>query len=163
MTRKILSKSPKVNVFKKPTLFHFLLVAFALIAAIWLYYKLFSKNSVATHLENFVGKESFFNGVNNCEKSDKPFKLMFFFMETCPHCVDFKPHWKEFVNDLTKQEYASKICVADISTENEDLLKKYDVHSFPTVLLIKPDKSVISFEGDRTKEGLDSFVKSNVA
>jgi thiol-disulfide isomerase/thioredoxin len=84
-------------------------------------------------------------------------------METCPHCVDFKPVWAKFMEESKNEPYAKKLCIADISAENDDLLTKYGVKSFPTVLLVRSDKTVISFEEKRTVDDLKAFVSENIS
>jgi thiol-disulfide isomerase/thioredoxin len=163
MARKIISKTS--SVFGKPSLFHIISIGVILVIGLWAYFNLFNKKSKSVHhLENFLEKETFhYDGLKNCEGSDKPFKLLFFFMETCPHCVDFKPVWQKFIEESKNEPYAKKLCIADISAENDNILTKYGVKSFPTVLLIRSDKTVISFEDNRTVEDLKSFVSHNVS
>jgi thiol-disulfide isomerase/thioredoxin len=163
MARKII---PQVSSpFKKPTIFHVVSVGVILIVGLWMYYNLFNKKPKSVyHMENFLDKETFhYDGLKNCEGTDKPFKLLFFFMETCPHCVDFKPVWAKFMEESKNEPYAKKLCIADISAENDDLLTKYGVKSFPTVLLVRSDKTVISFEEKRTVDDLKAFVSENIS
>lgn len=143
------------------------IVIVLLAIAIWLYFKLFAKSSPAKSMERFLErKESFnFDGVKNCESTTKPFSLNFFYMETCPHCVDFKPIWGKFQKQLGNSSMSSKVCMSDISAENDSILGKYNVTSFPTVLLVQNNANTKPkvFEGERTVEGLMKFISQNVA
>lgn len=151
--------------FSKPSLLHIIALGLLVLLGIWMYFHVFhSKPKSIYHMEKFLNKkETFHDGLKNCEASDKPNKLFFFFMETCPHCVDFKPIWKDFVEESKNESYAKKVCIADVSAENDSLLTKYSVSAFPTVLLIKSDGTVISFDEKRTLEDLKRFVSRNIS
>lgn len=143
-----------------------------LFASIWFYFRIFAKtismNKTIDKLDQFMNKkESFHDGVRNCENSTAPYSLIFFYMETCGHCIEFKPVWKKFTTEINKSEFASKLCVTDISAENDGLIEKYNITSFPTVYLINNNSSdsemPIVFEGERTVTGLMTFVSQNIA
>jgi thioredoxin-related protein len=95
-----------------------------------------------------------------CEKTDKPYSLMFFFMETCPHCVDFKPIWHEFIGKAKAD--MPNLCTCEISAEHEDLLTKYNVRSFPTVLFVNKSGPKV-FDGERSVAGLTAFVSQHMS
>lgn len=159
MVKKSISKSKGI-----PSILHIIIGVSVIVIGVWIFNKMYVKKpSVCSYMERFVEKEHF-NGVKNCEGTTKPYSLMFFFMETCPHCVEFKPVWQKFLDDAKTQTFAEKLCICDISAENDSLLEKYNVSSFPTVVLVKNgDKSVTVFEGQRTLEGLVKFVNQNVS
>jgi thiol-disulfide isomerase/thioredoxin len=136
-----------------------------LMVGVWLFFKLVGKKThITTYMEKFLDKEQFFNGIQNCEGSTKPYSLMFFYMDTCPHCIDFKPVWADFLDKVKTGKFSDKLCVADVSAENDSLLEKYGVKAFPTVLLVNNSGGgVTTFEGQRTPEGLLNFVSQNVS
>jgi len=81
--------------------------------------------------------EAFSSGSNS--------ELHYYSLSTCPHCHDFDPIWQSFQK---KTDRCHKYVVDEdnISKENAD---KYNVHSFPTLLVInngEPIEEVI----DRT-------------
>ena len=99
-----------------------------------------------------------------CQNTDKPYSLVFFYMDTCPHCVDFKPIWQKFRNGFEGSDKAAKVCLGEASAENEAVLEKYGVNSFPTVLLIPSNgTSPIPFNSERTVAELQTFIDKNVA
>ena len=77
-------------------------------------------------------------------------------MDGCPYCSDFNPHWekviKEFPNISMKKIERS---------ENPQLIKKFNVQSYPTIALSKGRKYV-EFDGDRSDINMfHSFFKKN--
>jgi thioredoxin-like negative regulator of GroEL len=151
-------KSP----FMKFTKTHIFLISTVIAIGIFCYFNIFYKKPTAVyHMENFLTTKTDTTSGNYCQDSDKPYKLLFFFMESCPHCVDFQPIWKKFENNADK--YKDKVCIAKVSADNDDALSKYKVKAFPTVILVKPDKNVVSFEDNRTIESLTAFVDQHVA
>jgi thioredoxin-related protein len=99
-----------------------------------------------------------------CQNTDKPYSLVFFYMDTCPHCVDFKPIWQKFRTSFEGTDKATKVCIGEASANNESFLEKYNVSSFPTVLLIPSNgDSPIPFNSERTVEELQTFIDQNVA
>jgi thiol-disulfide isomerase/thioredoxin len=127
------------------------------------------KSSPTKGLDKYLSRpwqEDFNDGISNCERTDKSYSLIFFHMNTCPHCIEMRPVWSQFKKELPASPYATVLCVADISAENDRLLEKYSVQSFPTVLLVKNNKndafSPVQFEGKRTVEGLMEFLARNI-
>lgn len=147
-----------------PPSWHFMIGMSVVVLSILFVYKLYNKkDSITTYMERFVEKEHF-NGIKNCEGTTKPYSLIFFYMDSCPHCIDFKPVWEQVSKTVKSGKYADKLCLADVSAENDAILEKYNVSSFPTVLLVSNSgKSVVNFTGQRTPEGLLTFVSQNVS
>ena len=82
--------------------------------------------------------------------------LYYFTMDGCPYCSDFNPHWekviKEFPNISMKKIERS---------EKPQLIKKFNVQSYPTIALSKGRKYV-EFDGDRSDINMfHSFFKKN--
>ena len=70
-------------------------------------------------------------------------------MKECPYCKDFNPHWKRIVNEFPTIN-TEKI----ERNENPQLIKKFNVMSYPNITLSKGNKFV-EFSGDRGN--LDAF------
>ncbi|KAF1982672.1 putative disulfide isomerase [Aulographum hederae CBS 113979] len=99
-----------------------------------------------------------------------------FFSPYCGHCKAFAPTWQTFYefyytsNPLTTSKpdgdhlntfsryydfkFARVDCVA-----NGDACAKYNVHSFPTVVLFKDGKSVKESVGDKSMEKISTFME----
>ena len=93
--------------------------------------------------------------------SVKPYKeLLFFTLEGCGHCERMKPTW-----DLLKTNYGAtgKIKLIQVKAkENQDLVQKYKVQGYPTLLFVKDEKKVIEYNGNREYEDLVKFLKHSM-
>eukprot|EP00250_Pteridium_aquilinum_P016397 c23086_g1_i2 orf=548-2068(-) len=85
--------------------------------------------------------------------------LLEFYAPWCGHCKSLAPILDEVAIELQSD---SSIVIAKIdATANDIRDKRFDVKGFPTLYLYTASGKVISFEGDRTKEELISFINSN--
>jgi len=81
-------------------------------------------------------------------------KLMYFYMENCSWCNKFNPTWKKLV-----KEFKGKIAMKKINgPTNPTISEKYDVSSYPTLILVKGNE-VDVYEGDRSMKDLKKFLK----
>jgi thiol-disulfide isomerase/thioredoxin len=89
-------------------------------------------------------------------------------VEWCPHCKKADPEWATFskqFNDKVIKGYTIK-CIDNDCTNDEDdsvadLLKRYNIDSFPTVKMEK-DGNMIDFDAKITSSALGKFVDSVV-
>lgn len=98
-------------------------------------------------------------GFSSSEK--KKAKLVFLYMNGCGWCEKFSPHWDSFVG--TYGDRLAKVGVSVASYERSDpAAKAYsaDVQGYPTILLVK-DADVVLFKGERTPQGLVTFLQEN--
>lgn len=99
-------------------------------------------------------KESFTSG--------KPYReLLFFTLKGCGHCEKMKPTW-----DLLKNNYGNngQIKLINIKArENQDLVQKYKVEGFPTLLYVKDEKIQAEYNGNREYDDLVKFLKHSIA
>jgi hypothetical protein len=95
--------------------------------------------------------------------SGAEYKLMFFQMDKCPHCVKFKPEWDKVNNHIASTYKKNKACAMEVSAKETAVCKKYNVDGFPTVVLEKvQSQQQITYDGPRTLEGLKRFLATNV-
>lgn len=96
----------------------------------------------------------FNNGlISTQEEFDNPSKMTYYYMEKCKYCKEFNPVWDDFV-----KKYKGKLVLKKISnTDAGNDLDKYDIQSFPTVVLSNDKGEFKKFEGDRTVDGLMKF------
>jgi thiol-disulfide isomerase/thioredoxin len=80
--------------------------------------------------------------------------LYLFKAEWCPHCVNFKDTW----NFLQKDMKGKVNFIAYDADKDKDIIKKYNVEGFPTLMLKTKDK-VIEYVGERNIDGIRQFVK----
>jgi len=99
----------------------------------------------------------------------KQAELMLFYADWCPACKAFKPIWyetKESANGKMINGY--NVIFTDVNCTNKDdsatneKCKKFGVSGYPTMVLLK-DGQKITFGGKRTKDGIMSFLQTNLA
>jgi len=80
-------------------------------------------------------------------------------MNGCGHCEKLMPEWDQFAKENDTIIKTKKVEV----NEDPSIAKKYGVKGFPTILLIGPTgEKLDTYEGDRSKEGLFSYIKSKL-
>ena len=102
-----------------------------------------SSNSlpISTHIQD--------NPVNNIINT----KVYFFNASWCGHCTAFKPTWNEFVESIKDTDNIKTIDINCDDDNNSDLINKYDVQGFPTIIIEKNNET-INYSGNRTVVGL---------
>lgn len=108
------------------------------------------------------GREMFFSG--DAIESTPGDKLVMFYADWCPHCQAIKPDVEELQQELQNDKVNGKkvtIVLVDCVKE-EDMASKYEVEGFPTLILFKANGDKKDFDGDRSKEGIKSFLEDNV-
>jgi hypothetical protein len=84
----------------------------------------------------------------------------YFSMNGCKYCKEFDPVWKKITTSQSKKQ-SPIIMKKIIQSRYSPLLLKYNIQSFPTLLLQRTDgsKSHHIFEGDRTMKNINDFIK----
>jgi thiol-disulfide isomerase/thioredoxin len=99
---------------------------------------------------NRFRKEGFDNNNN---------KFILVHMNGCGHCKDLMPIWEEASQSNTTP---IRMKVVEMNEpEGKKLCDEHDIKSFPTMILIKNNTTTM-YDGNRTKEGLLSFLNSNI-
>lgn len=106
------------------------------------------------------------NDISNANRRVNITEIYFFNATWCPHCVQAKPAWLDFVSSYDKSivnGYTIKCIDIDCSTTDDpqtmEVIQKYNVEHYPTIKLVK-DKVVIDFDAKVTKENLTQFVNT---
>ena len=92
----------------------------------------------------------------NLEGFGQPKELVYFYMNGCGHCKKFSPTWDQFASSYNGNLKIRKVERADAGSE----LETYQIKGFPTVLLLDGNGGKKEFEGERTIQGLESFVQA---
>lgn len=85
-------------------------------------------------------------------------KLYFFYADWCPHCTKMKPTWNSLESENLGVSFEKVNC-----TDNKnvpELAKTYNVSGYPTIIYVNGN-NVQEYSGNRTKEDIISFIKSN--
>ena len=89
-------------------------------------------------------------------------ELVFFSMPGCSHCEAFQPIWDNFYSNMNNSHHVALVQIK--SNERPEMVEKYGVTSFPTILYLKDGKEADKYKGDRTYTDLKryySYVMSN--
>tara|TARA_R110001592_G_scaffold45502_1_gene145407 strand:- start:371 stop:787 length:417 start_codon:yes stop_codon:yes gene_type:complete len=131
---KILTK--KFN--KLPSIGQFAIAIIIMLVIRYLLHLVIYSNYLSGYLENF----------------GNPKELVYFHMNGCGHCKRFTPIWDEFSG-----KYNGEIKLKKLErNEAGDMLDKYEIQGFPTILLLDEQGNKKVFEGDRSIQGLESFI-----
>jgi len=131
---KILTK--KFN--KLPSIGQFAIAIIIMLIIRYLLHLVIYSNYLSSYLENF----------------GNPKELVYFHMNGCGHCKRFTPIWDEFSG-----KYNGEIKLKKLErNEAGDMLDKYEIQGFPTILLLDEQGNKKVFEGDRSVSGLESFI-----
>ena len=88
----------------------------------------------------------------NVENFENANKVVYFYMNGCPHCVSFSETWYNFVA-------SNKIRTEKIeSADAEAMMSKYNISGFPTILLLDENDNKLKELQDRTIEGLNALI-----
>lgn len=98
----------------------------------------------------------------------KQAELMLFYADWCPACRKFKPTWYETKEAADKKTIGGyNVIFTDVNCTNKDdsavteKCKKFGVSAYPSIILLKDGQKTV-FSGQRTKDGLMSFLQSNL-
>jgi len=84
-------------------------------------------------------------------------KIVYAYMNGCPHCDDAMPEWDKFVK-TTKVVDTEKI----ESNDDKEFMKKMGVEGFPTFLLLDSKGNKLKeYSGERTSKALEKFANEN--
>ena len=89
------------------------------------------------------------------EGLENPTNAIYFHMNGCGHCKNFSPIWEEFTSNYKGPVKLQKMERAEAG---DDLLKKYGIEGFPTVVKVDENGKYETFNGERTISGLKKFI-----
>ena len=101
-------------------------------------------------------KEGFENiDLDNETKSGK--QLVLFYADWCGHCKKIKPEWDQAATEIKdKDKKMLKINCGGGSEKEKELMEKYNIDGYPTIILFKDGKPS-PYEGARNK---DAFIEA---
>ena len=81
--------------------------------------------------------------------------LVMFYAPWCGYCKQFMPEWEQVKSSLRSNP---KIRTVEVNgDDNKDLMMKYNVPGFPTILLELNDGTVIPYDGNRDAHSVLDF------
>ena len=94
--------------------------------------------------------------VENFENDGKK-KVVYFYMNGCPHCESFSPIWDEFTQ--TSPLATHKIESADAGA----MMTRYNISGFPTIILLDENNNKLAeLEGPRTLANLNAMISNYI-
>ena len=106
--------------------------------------------------------EHFQNQNNKVVPGPNKCAIVFFAADWCGHCKKFKPTWQQFKQKMNgKTVNGKEIVVTEVSSEDVEKVKNYEVSGYPTVKAINSNgEEIKEFEGERTVSGLVQFANN---
>ena len=85
--------------------------------------------------------------------------LVLFYNTDCGHCKTLKPEW-----DKAEEEMGDKMVAIDVTDASDMAVKtittKFKINSYPTMLVLDNGNVTATYDGERTKDALVSYVQS---
>lgn len=107
---------------------------------------------------DFIGENEEFSGNSDCQ-------VKFFYADWCGYCQKAKPHFTKFMNaNNGKVLGGNKVSIemVDLSDSNtpanQEIMNKYNIQGFPTILLIKNGKN-IPYPDSSSREDPSAYAK----
>ena len=100
---------------------------------------------------------------NDIPNNEKEVSMVKFYAPWCGHCKNMASTWEKFEGSYNgKTINGKKINIIEVNgDEKGDLTKKYQVNGFPTIKMFAGGKT-LDFEGERTYDAFESFLKNNL-
>lgn len=86
--------------------------------------------------------------------------IYYFYSDSCPHCVDMKPHYEKVKNSMGSDYEFHEIDMKAPNDKDKGLIKKHGVTKMPTLIKVNP-KETSTYQGEKSFEKIKSWVKSN--
>lgn len=83
-------------------------------------------------------------------------EIMFFSMKGCGHCVDFQPTWDALIRNYGNTEHLELLQIK--YPEQKDIVEKYGISSFPTIVAVNKGKIIDTYSDDRNYEALQRWM-----
>lgn len=128
-------------------------VSLSAIGLAYMAYRIYSQSQKETrkYIEN--------NEFKNKRKGTKS-NLLFFYADWCDHCQNSKPVWENIQKDADFQRFNLDFVGIDGEDEkNSEMLKKYNIKEYPTLILEHENKKFI-FDANLETETLTKFLTS---
>lgn len=129
---------------------YYCLIFLALIAILFaIYYFTYKSN-----------REPFSSGSPKLKASKGETVVALFYADWCPHCVAFKPDFLKAQEDMNGSKSKGKTLRLELvdCVANKTIASENSVSGFPTVKIFTDDNESSEYKGERTYEGLTSYL-----
>lgn len=142
----------KISFLTKPKNFYKILVLIGVLSILFFF------------RQKFLMKEGFeSNAEDFAENISGKKALVLFYADWCGHCKKFMPEWDEIskeVKDKTDSVVLMKVECGDASNneKHEELMKKYSIKGYPTILSFDENGQHTEYKEDRSKNAIMKFL-----
>jgi thiol-disulfide isomerase/thioredoxin len=112
------------------------------------------------HAEYFTNYSDTVEHMSN-GPSSRPVVLKLFYADWCGHCQRFKPVFENQLPTAIKQSGLNCKLQAVNADKSPEMVNKYKVQGFPTLILEGADGKTVEYMGDRSAGDIVNFVASN--
>ena len=107
------------------------------------------------------GSASASSGTPNLKAAQGEKVVALFYADWCPHCVAFKPDFLKAKSTMDGSESKGKTLRLELvdCVENKTIASENNVSGFPTVKIFTDDNKSSEYGGERSYEGLTSYLK----
>lgn len=105
----------------------------------------------------FIAYKTYMN-YSRTEKFSEEKKVVFVYADWCGHCTRFKPEWSKVEKECKARNITTTALNVD-HEQNSEFINKYEVNSFPTLLVFKGSQFQ-KYEGNRTTDQIVDFVEN---
>jgi thiol-disulfide isomerase/thioredoxin len=85
-----------------------------------------------------------------------------YYADWCPHCKTVKKPFSDFAGQGAKNINGKPIFISMIEEKEVDKANAPKIDGYPTFILQKSDGTSMTYEGERTVDGWESFLKEMV-
>ena len=114
--------------------------------------------------EEGEGEAEHYQNYDNNVREDfqsEPVTLKLFYADWCGHCKKLKPVFDNELPRAIKSRGLGCKLLAINADEQPDLVRRYNVKGFPTMILEKNGR-LIEYNGDRTVSDIERFISKNL-
>ena len=84
-------------------------------------------------------------------------KLVYFYSTDCPYCEELTPAW----DAVSAKGYSDKMIKFDANAD-KTIAEERNITSYPTILLLDKGVTVEKYNGGRSEEDIEIYVKNNL-
>ena len=100
------------------------------------------------------------DGFKNAEGADT---FTLYYADWCPHCKTVKPIFADWGKNGSVNVGGKTVFVSAVEADaNPDKVAAAGVKGFPTMLLQKANGQKVEFDGERSPQGWESWLKQNL-
>ena len=114
--------------------------------------------------QRYLSKEGFVASAEDFEQEISGQKvLVLFHANWCGHCKKFMPQWDEMSKEINDSQSGFKLIKVECgdasnNKKHAEIMKKYSIQGYPTILSFDESGNHSEYEGDRSKDGITQFL-----